>query len=336
MSNLDNGIKITSGLDIIPTSYDCEEKTKNKDSVLVIDDQGTKLFTVSEEQCAAIAFRATHLKLGIYFNYPRLTPLKKNVSCTQKHAEKVCKFLFTDISDSVVKKFFSTSDGKNFLKISYEHMQEIRLTELQKVRSRLIDDELEQLPIASKDCKSENKRNRLDIERKAIPLTTYNGEFIYELKDVESIVGKVKSGELHNLLVHTPIYTSDVKGYKLCMGLNFGGNKKDYNTKRESFGACFAMLPNLYDEELQWPFRPKISVFIQDVQGQWHGSSTNFSKYTSHKINRQIEGDGNLTWHSVQKVFKTSLLADANYCKAEDDGTKTVDVYVKVDVNPTP
>lgn len=93
------------------------------------------------------------------------------------------------------------------------------------------------------------------------------GRLLWRITDFAS---KMESAKEHNTILKSPIFYSNLYGYKLRLILYLNGIKK---WKGRHLIACFHVLKNEYDDLLQWPCYIEGNVTLKDIntkEGKHH------------------------------------------------------------------
>ena len=96
--------------------------------------------------------------------------------------------------------------------------------------------------------------SELELQLQASLASTYTGEFIWRIPDVQRRIREAKSGRVSSIY-SPPFYTSKT-GYKMCVRCYLNG---DGLGEGHYLSLFFVIMKGEYDALLLWPFDGKVS-----------------------------------------------------------------------------
>ncbi|XP_015283800.1 PREDICTED: TNF receptor-associated factor 1-like, partial [Gekko japonicus] len=160
---------------------------------------------------------------------------------------------------------------------------------------------------------------------------TYNGIFLWKIKDVHQKCYEAVSGKVCSL--QSPAFYTSRYGYKLCMRLYLNGEGRGKGTHVSVF---LVLLKGEYDTLLQWPFVHKITFMLLDQNNGDHLMNTFYTDPTAASSQRPVtdmnEASGCPRFLSLAKLqsMKYTYLKDGTLflkCIAEPSFSQVILIF---------
>ena len=137
------------------------------------------------------------------------------------------------------------------------HNELARLTDEVGVQTDPLKEKVIKLQSSLVDLKEDF--SELHLQFQTLQATSYNGEFIWKIREVAQKVREARTGKITSLY-SPPFYTSRF-GYKLCLRLFLNGDGIGKDTHLSFFVIIMKWYHNAM---LSWPFLQKVTMMLLD------------------------------------------------------------------------
>ena len=96
---------------------------------------------------------------------------------------------------------------------------------------------------------------QLQMLTKAMYEQTHNGEFVWKINRVQSMINQEKNNQTATCSI--PFFTSHT-GFRMCLRIYFNGTGSGENTHAS---LCFIILKSDHDPLQKWPFTQKVTLY---------------------------------------------------------------------------